>query len=133
MPEVIVLDTHVWLWFINGDFRKFPESWRDRIETADHVGISPVSCYEIALAAQRGRLDLPSEPEEWFRESLAPTGVEIFPLSPEIAAKAVSLTPVHRDPFDRIIIATALENQAWLASIDGLFTRYPELSESLMR
>jgi predicted nucleic acid-binding protein len=64
MPEVILLDTHVWLWFINGDFRKFPASWQERIETAERVGVSSVSCHEMALAAERRKLSLPDEPEQ---------------------------------------------------------------------
>lgn len=54
MSQVIVLDTHIWIWFINKEFHLFPTHWRESIETADQVGISPVSCYEVALAQQRG-------------------------------------------------------------------------------
>ena len=133
MSEIIVLDTHIWFWFVNADFKRFPDHWLKRIESTDRVGISPVSCFEIALASQRGRLSLHCSPREWFSEAMSPTGIEIFPLTPEIAAKAVTLTPVHRDPFDRIIIATALEYQADLASIDGLFSKYPEAVDCLMK
>ncbi len=133
MSEIIVLDTHIWLWFANADFNRFPEQWLEKIESADRVGISPVSCFEIALAAQRGRLSLPCSPREWFREALSPAGIDIFPLSPEISAKAVELSPVHKEPFDRIIIATALEYQAVLASIDGSFANYPEIADCLMK
>jgi PIN domain nuclease of toxin-antitoxin system len=49
MSEVIVLDTHIWLWLINANFDQFPSRWRDSIESATRVGISPMSCYEIAL------------------------------------------------------------------------------------
>jgi PIN domain nuclease of toxin-antitoxin system len=59
MSEVIVLDTHIWFWFISQELDRFPASWRDEIETVVQVGVSPVSCYEIALAHQRGRLELP--------------------------------------------------------------------------
>ena len=51
MSEIIVLDTHIWIWFINLEWELFPSSWLDVIETAEQVGISPVSCYEVALAA----------------------------------------------------------------------------------
>jgi PIN domain nuclease of toxin-antitoxin system len=54
MSEVIVLDTHVWLWFINGNLDLFPSNWLNQIESASRVGISPVSCYEIALAHSKG-------------------------------------------------------------------------------
>jgi PIN domain nuclease of toxin-antitoxin system len=133
MPEVIVLDTHIWLWLINANFEQFPSHWRQQIESATQVGISPISCYEIALAHQKGRIKLPSTAQEWFRNALTPAGIELFPLTEAIAARAVDLSAVHRDPFDRLIIATALEYMAKLASVDGLFSQYSELNIYLMK
>jgi PIN domain nuclease of toxin-antitoxin system len=101
MSEVIVLDTHIWLWIINANFDRFPAQWRDRIESAASVGISPLSCYEIALAHQKGRIKLPSTPQDWFRRALAP-GIELFPVNETISAVAVDLSPVHKDPFVRV-------------------------------
>lgn len=133
MSEIIVLDTHIWLWLINANFDQFPTGWRDRVESAERVGVSPVSCYEIALAQKRGRLELLCSAKEWFQGALEPAGIELFPLTGEIATCAIDLSPVHKDPFDRIIIATALVYQAKLASIDSLFTQYAELTDCLMR
>jgi PIN domain nuclease of toxin-antitoxin system len=133
MSEVIVLDTHMWIWFVNLAFENFPSEWQERIETASQVGISPVSCYEIALAQQRGRLELPCSTNQWLRAALEPSGIELFPLTPEICSRAVNLAAVHRDPFDRMIMATALEYQASLASVDSMFRQYPELSSCLMQ
>jgi PIN domain nuclease of toxin-antitoxin system len=62
MPEVIILDTHLWLWLVNANFEQFPSGWRDEIESVARVGVSPISCYEIALAHQKGRIQLPSTP-----------------------------------------------------------------------
>ncbi|MEH2359955.1 type II toxin-antitoxin system VapC family toxin [Nostoc sp.] len=118
MSQVIVLDTHIWIWFVTQEFELFPSDWREAIETADQVGISPVSCYEVALAQQKGRLELPCCVNRWFRKALEPTGITLFPLTAEVAYKAVNLSPVHKDPFDRLIIATALTYKAKLASID---------------
>ncbi len=132
MSEVVVLDTHIWIWLVNRNLDRFPSEWVDRLESAERVGISPVSCYEIALAQEKGRLQLPSTAQEWFQGALAPLGIEIFPLTPIIAAQAVQLSPVHKDPFDRMIIATALAYQAKLASIDGVFSQYAELAGYLM-
>ncbi|WP_245911979.1 hypothetical protein [Brunnivagina elsteri] len=50
MSQIIVLDTHIWIWFINQEFEQFPSHWQEIIETADVVGISSVSCYDVALA-----------------------------------------------------------------------------------
>jgi PIN domain nuclease of toxin-antitoxin system len=132
MPEMIILDTHIWIWLINQEFDRFPASWRDRIETADRVGISPVSCFEVALAHQRGRLELPCPADRWLQEALAPSGIELFPITAEIAYQAVGLCQIHRDPFDRLIIATAIQENADLASVDHLFSQYPELGSRLM-
>lgn len=60
------------------------------------------------------------------------SGITLLPITAEIAYKAVSLSPIHKDPFDRLIIATALVYQAKLASIDGLFYQYLELDTYLM-
>jgi len=132
MSEVIVLDTHILLWLVNSNFDQFPSAWRDRFESAQRLGVSPLSCYEIAFAQKRGRLELTSSAEEWFQGALTNAKIELLPITPAIAARAVHLSPIHKDPFDRIIIATALEYRAKLASIDNLFSRSPELENCLM-
>ncbi|MDF5720939.1 MAG: PIN domain-containing protein [Rhizonema sp. PD37] len=133
MSEVIVLDTHLWLWFINANLNQFPSHWLAQIEAAPQVGVSPVSCYEVALAHSRGRIELPSTPTEWFTGALTTAGIELFPVTEVIVSRAVDLSPVHKDPFDRLIIATALVYRAKLASIDGLFSQYSELDGCLMK
>lgn len=132
MSEVIVLDTYIWLWYVNGNYDRIPTNWLEQIEGADQVGISPLSCYEIALANQRGRLELPDRVDIWFQETLEPIGIILFPMTAEISICAVNLSPVHRDPFDRLIIATTLFYDARLASVDSLFPQYPELQGYLM-
>ena len=133
MSQVIVLDTHIWFWSMTQEFERFSSHWRDIIATARQVGVSAISCYEIALAQQRGRLELPCPANRWFQDALEPARITIFPLTPEIACRAVDLSPIHRDPFDRLIIATALEYEANLASVDGLFSQYSELDTCLMK
>jgi PIN domain nuclease of toxin-antitoxin system len=56
----------------------------------------------------------------------------LLPLTPEVACRAVSLSPVHKDPFDRLIIATSLVYEARLASVDSLFSLYPEIGDRLL-
>ena len=133
MSQVIVLDTHIWIWFIIQEFERFPAHWREVIETSTVVGVSPVSCYEVALAQQRGRLQLPCTTAQWLQEALEPSGITLLPITAQIADKAVNLSPIHKDPFDRLIIATALIYNAKLASIDGLFSKYLELDTYLMK
>jgi len=133
MSEVILLDTHIWFWVMTEDFERFPPHWREEIETAEEVGISAISCYEIALALKRVRLELPCPILEWFEEALTPSGITLFPLTPRITARATELSNIHKDPFDRLIIATALEYRAKIASIDRFFLQYPEIKHCLLR
>jgi PIN domain nuclease of toxin-antitoxin system len=133
MSQVIVLDTHIWFWLMSQEFGRFPSHWRDVIETAKEVGVSAISCYEVALAQQKGRLELPCATNQWLEDALEPSGIMIFPLTPQIVCRAVELSPVHKDPFDRLIIATALEYGAKLASVDSLFSQYSELDACLMK
>ncbi len=106
---MILLDTHIWFWWINNECQRLPSSFLKLLEESDRVGIASVSCFEIALAVQRNRIWLPCSVKEWFSEAFENSGIEIVHLSPAIAEKAVNLTPIHKDPFDRIIIATAIE------------------------
>ncbi len=69
---------------------------------------------------------------EWLTEALANSGVELLPVTCEIANCAVILPEIHRDPADRIIIATALVHGAKLASIDSVFPNYRELQNRLV-
>ena len=110
-PGVIVLDTHVWYWWINLDFDRLSSEIIEAIEDVPHVGVSVVSCFELALSG---------------------SDIELLALTPEIASRAVNLTEVHRDPFNRVIIATALMVDGLLASVDGHFPAYPELSGRLL-
>jgi PIN domain nuclease of toxin-antitoxin system len=86
----------------------------------------------MALAHHKGRLELDIPIQQWLIDALTSSGIELLPLTPEITLRAVNLSSVHKDPFDRIIIATALEYKAKLASIDSLFPQYPELKDYLM-
>lgn len=133
MPTLIILDTHIWLWLINGNFDKFPTHWLTQFEEAPKLGVSPVSCYEIALAHSRGRIQLPSTAEEWFAEALSSAGIELIPITEVIASQAVNLSPIHKDPFDRLILATAIVQNAKLASVDGLISRYAEAENILLK
>ncbi len=130
---MIVLDTHIWIWLVNGNLDRFPASWLPQIEQSDRLGVSPLSCYEIALAQQRGRLELDCTAQEWIRQALSLGKIDLLPITDNIAVQAVMLSPVHKDPFDRLIIATALAYNAQLASMDHCFRQYPELEKYLMR
>jgi PIN domain nuclease of toxin-antitoxin system len=129
---MIVLDTHVWYWWASGQHERLTAGLLETLATAPRVGVSAVSCVEVALAWRKGRLQLPLPLREWFVEALGQSRVELVSLTPAIASRAVELSDQHRDPFDRIIIATTLELDGQLASADGQFPAYPELAGRLL-
>ena len=132
MSEMVILDTHIWLWYVNENFDQIPTQWLEQIRQADIVAVSAISCYEVALAYNKGRLAIHIPVQDWLTDSLAPAGIDLLPLTPEITVRAVNLSPIHKDPFDRLIIATTLEYGAKLASVDNLFPKYPELKNHLI-
>jgi PIN domain nuclease of toxin-antitoxin system len=129
---VIVLDTHIWYWWINVAEMRLSSAQAREIESAPRIGVAAVSCYEIAHAVRRGRIVLPMPVEEWFDKGLAGSNIEVLALTPGIALSASVLQDHHRDPFDRMIIATALEWDGQLAFADGQFAGYPELASRLL-
>jgi PIN domain nuclease of toxin-antitoxin system len=56
---MIVLDTHIWLWWVNLEHARMKSAWRARIESTEAVGVSAISCFETAWLAQHGRIILP--------------------------------------------------------------------------
>ncbi len=74
----------------------------------------------------------PLHPAEWFEKALNKSGIILLPITPAIAVVAVGLHEHHSDPQDRLIIATALENNANLMTDDGKFVKYAELKGRLL-
>ncbi len=123
---MIVLDTHVWVWWVHGDAQIQP-SQSSAIEEAesDVIGVSAISCWEVAKLVERGRLVLPRPPEEWIASALHYPGIRLIGLSPEIAVASARLPgSFHRDPADQIIVATARVNGCSLVTSDQKIISY---------
>jgi PIN domain nuclease of toxin-antitoxin system len=129
---MIVLDTHIWLWWVNLEHARMKPAWRARIESTEAVGVSAISCFETAWLAQQGRIILPCPRDEWFEKALDGSGISLLPITPRIAGLAVELAEHHRDPQDRLIIATALSYDATLISADTRFPLSMELNGRLL-
>lgn len=132
---MILLDTHVWVrWLVaqSAQADPLPEALVHLIETAEQVCVSVVSCWEVAMLVKRGRLELPMPVDEWCHEATVNSGIDCLPLTTAIALRSVHLSDVHRDPADRFIMATALENRAPLASLDHAIAAYPEMRDGLL-
>ena len=95
----------------------------------DQIGISAISCWEIAKLFEYGRLELPVGVSEWIDTALSYPKVTFLDLSPEIAIESTQLPgDFHRDPADQIIVATARIYGCSLASSDDKIIRYPHVS-----
>lgn len=96
----------------------------EAIADATAVFVSPISLWEIALKARNGNLILPGDPSEFFNEVVENYGLTVAPLSLQVMSKSVELPPIHKDPADRFIIATALENSLTVITTDRRFAEY---------
>lgn len=129
---MIVLDTHIWVnWILGGNAALTPVVV-DAMQKESCLAVSAISCFEVSLLVSRGKLELPLPVNEWLTEALAKSGVESLSVTCEIAHRAVALPEIHRDPADRIIIATAIVHDAKLASVDSVFPNYQELQNRLV-
>src|ERR1044072_9320114 len=117
MREVIVLDTHAWLWWAS-DPRLLSQRARRAIEGADAIGVSAISCWEAARLVARGRLEMPVDPFLWIAQALHLPKIELIEVTPHIAIAAAFLDWTHGDPSDRIIVATAMRHNVPLVSKD---------------
>jgi PIN domain nuclease of toxin-antitoxin system len=118
----LLLDTHAFIWYSEAD-PKLPESIKIEIETADRVYISIASLWEIAIKLSIGELSLRSNYES-IESSLEPAGMDLLPISFADTVRVMNLPIHHRDPFDRILIAQAINNSLTLVSCDAAFTVY---------
>lgn len=130
---MIVLDTHIWHWWVNQIPEKLSSKIIDLIEETDEVAISAISCFEMAWLVRHQRIDLGMSFEQWFNEIENSTAIQILPVTARIGIQAVALPEHHKDPQDRIIIATALVYNAHLLSFDAAFPAYRELDGRLRR
>jgi PIN domain nuclease of toxin-antitoxin system len=123
---VIVLDTHVWIWWNTDDPQLSKRAIR-ALDEAESIYVSAISCFEIATAVRRRRLAFDREVARWITEALALPRVALVPLSVEIAVEAAQLSPLHGDPGDRIIAATALYLDVPLVTKDRRLRSYAGL------
>lgn len=123
---MVILDTHVWVWWVHGDERPTTLQASAITESeADVVGVSAISCWEIAKLVERGRLTLPRPVDEWLNLALDYSGVRQIGLGPEIAVASTQLPgEFHKDPADQIIVATARVNDCPLVTSDQKIVSY---------
>jgi PIN domain nuclease of toxin-antitoxin system len=126
---VIVLGTHIWVWWVHGD-EQLTRAQAEAITAneRDIVGVSAISCWEIAKLVEYERLELPCSLTEWFEQALSYPGLQLLALTAEIAIESTQLPgEFHRDPADQIIVATARVCGCPLVTSDTKLLQYPHV------
>jgi PIN domain nuclease of toxin-antitoxin system len=124
----LLLDTHVWIWAMDGWLGELGQVAHDEIVQAGMDGrllISAISVWEVGMLEAKGRIRFAMEVGEWVRRALEAPGVRLSPLTPEVAIDGSRLPQgVHGDPADRILMATARRVGATLVTRDAKILDY---------
>ncbi|MBY0277611.1 type II toxin-antitoxin system VapC family toxin [Candidatus Binatia bacterium] len=121
----LLLDTHVWWWWVTGEQGLSVAQKRllAKVDPENPVHVSDISLWEVATLASLGRLSLDIPLRDWLEAAASRPLVERLPISPAVAAEVAALPDsFHRDPADRIIVATARIHDATLLTRDRRIT-----------
>ncbi len=123
---MIVLDTHIWVWWVHDDARLTAMQRKWLAENEAHgLGVSVISCWEIAKLIEHKRLVLPCPVVDWFAQALAYPGIRLLDLTLHIALESTQLPgSFHRDPADQLIVATARIHDCSLLTADAKLLSY---------
>lgn len=125
---MILLDTCAFLWLVT-NYRKLSSAAIDAIENCDRLGVSPITALEIAIKHRTGKITLPhSDASQWYQEVITHWELREEELNSKILIDSALLPMVHKDPFDRIIVATALLQGASIITADETIGRYPDVN-----
>ncbi len=123
----ILLDTHIWLWYLLGDER-LPRRIRLLLEDEKtELYLSPISVWEAHLLIEKGRLPVTESPVDWISRAQRQLPVRDARLTAAIAMRSRVIALTHDDPADRFIAATAIEMRLPLATVDARLVACSEL------
>ncbi|MBS9385644.1 type II toxin-antitoxin system VapC family toxin [Dolichospermum sp. UHCC 0684] len=120
----LLLDTHIFLWFISGD-QRLPTYLQNSIRDLNNdVYLSCVSVWEVTVKYQLGKLPLPESPEIYLPKQRQKHLINTLTLDEESVAQLLNLPLLHRDPFDRILICQALQHNLTIVTVDTAIRAY---------
>ena len=120
----VLLDTHTFLWWILDAPKLSADSRRILGDGANDVLFSAVSGYELAYKVNQGRLTLPETPHVYVRSRLAASGFGALAIELDHALRAATLPMIHRDPFDRLLVAQAQLEDIPIVTADPAIAQY---------
>jgi PIN domain nuclease of toxin-antitoxin system len=120
----LLLDTHAFLWFIAGDPKLSPTARHATEDEGNLKLVSIASLWEMAIKVSLGKLILQRPFKELIPRQIEANGFDVLPVRIEHVARLTSMPFVHRDPFDRMLVAQCLENELTVVSGDPAFDGY---------
>jgi PIN domain nuclease of toxin-antitoxin system len=126
---MILLDTHIWIWWNNADARLSSRHlYILNGMGASASGVCVMSCWEVAMLAERNRLLLNVDVADWVEAALSRPQTKLVELTPQIAIESVRLPgAIHRDPVDRLLVATARLSDCPIMTVDAEILAYPHV------
>ncbi|MBN2343600.1 MAG: type II toxin-antitoxin system VapC family toxin [Deltaproteobacteria bacterium] len=115
----MILDTCILLWMA-GNPSRLSSNAKNVLVPDGEFYVSAISAFEIAIKHKKNKLELPMHPWEWFQEATRILKIKELPVSAKIASLSTEVNVSHADPCDRIIIATAIENNLPIVTSDHL-------------
>ena len=120
----LLLDTHIFLWYITGD-RRLSDAVLPLIrDPANAVYLSVVSVWEAMVKYQLGRLPLPQPPDSYIPQQRQRHRIESLSLDEESVTNLAKLPELHKDPFDRMLICQAIQHGLTIVSVDDALGAY---------
>lgn len=124
---MIVCDTHAWIWWVSAD-RRLSTPARRALDASNDVVVAAISLWEVAMLVRKGTLVLDRDVNTWLQDALAVPRVRLQELNPEIAVESSRLQWSHRDPADRMIVATGIVLRAPIATKDERIATFRSIS-----
>jgi len=126
----LLLDTHYWLWLQTGNAEQLPKKSRDELlemQQQRRLYLSAVSIWEVARLVADDALDLGLSVDQFVEEATIDGGLKLLQLTTRVLVESTRLPgEIHRDPSDRLLVATAREHGLTLATRDKSILRYAE-------
>ncbi|MGK7931980.1 MAG: type II toxin-antitoxin system VapC family toxin [Microcystaceae cyanobacterium] len=123
---MIILDTHIWIWWVDNNPRLTIQhrQWIKQYQS-EGLGISIISCWEVAKLVEKQRLKLAYPVDQWLNTALNYPNIQLLNLTLPILVQSTQLPNFHNDPADQIIVATAKIYQCSLLTVDAKIVHYP--------
>jgi PIN domain nuclease of toxin-antitoxin system len=118
-----LLDTHTAIWYFSGDDALSKTAKEIILPLSNEIHLSIISAWEIAIKLSIGKLDIDGNTADFIQDAES-NGFIFLPIKPSHLAVYESLPLIHRDPFDRLLVATALDEQMSLISADKNIAQY---------